>query len=238
MIAERLRKYPLVFVDDLDAPVLAAGDVAHLTRSLRFGVGDAVNVGDGRGRWAPVRLTSADGDVELTGAPVAESAPSTRLGVGFVPTKGVRPESVVHKLTELGIQEISILRSERSVVTFDAAKSERLLRKLATTVREACLQCRQPFVPEIVGVLRLGDFLDRDGDTALCDPDGSSLGSVVSPDQSALSVAVGPEGGWSPTERSSASLVALPGRVLRAETAAIAAGVVLAAHGEIGSVEK
>jgi RsmE family RNA methyltransferase len=65
---------------------------------------------------------------------------------------------------------------------------------------------------------------------ALATRDGAALGGEV------VTVLVGPEGGWAPEELAlPASRVRLGANVLRAETAAIAAGVLLAAHrGDIG----
>lgn len=225
---ERLRAYPLVFVDDLSLPELAAADRDHLVKALRFTAGDQVNVGDGAGRWRPAALIDGAGNL-VCGDPVAAEAAAPRLVVAFTPTKRVKPEGLVQKLTELGVDDIVILRSDRSIVTYDPARSERLLRKLSVTVREACLQSRQPFRPTLHGVLALSELLEMWPDAQLCDPSGTPLMQQECPANRPLSVAVGPEGGWSDRERDLAPLVGLPGRVLRSETAVLAGGVALAA---------
>lgn len=227
-----LRRHPLVFVDDLDSPRITKSDVHHLVRSLRLSVGDRVNLSDGDGHWVSATLTSNEGSVETSGRVRVVPVPVPTLGVAFAPTKGVKPESVVKKLTELGIDRFALLRSRRSVVTYDPSRAERLLRRLSVTVREACQQSRQTRLPENVGVFTLEDFVAGHDSVVLADPAGSALWGTVLPLRSPLWVAIGPEGGWSNGERSLADAVALPGGVLRSETAAVAAGVVLAALGE------
>ncbi len=226
--AQRLRSFPLVFVDDLALPALAAPDRDHLTRALRYAIGDQLNVGDGRGTWRPAAIAGADGEL-VCGDPVEAVPPVTRLVMAFAPTKRVKPEGLVQKLTELGVDDIVILRTDRSIVTYDAARAERLLRKLSVTVREACLQSRQPFRPALHGVMSVSDFVNHWPHARLCDPAGEPLMQQECPVNRPLSVAVGPEGGWSDLERGLAPLCGLPGRVLRAETAVLAGGVALAA---------
>jgi 16S rRNA (uracil1498-N3)-methyltransferase len=224
-----LRRHPLVFVEDLDSPQVDQAEVHHLVKSLRLSVGDHVNLSDGAGRWAGATLTSNTGAVEIAGRLGSVPAALPTLGVAFAPTKGVRPEAVVKKLTELGIDRVALVQSRRSVVTYDRSRAERLLRRLSVTVREACQQSRQPRLPEVTGVFALEDFVAAHDTVVLADPAGSALWNSVLPAKPALWVTIGPEGGWSDTEGSLADSVSLPGGILRSETAAVAAGVVLAA---------
>ncbi|MGI9609764.1 MAG: RsmE family RNA methyltransferase [Acidimicrobiia bacterium] len=235
---ERLRRHPLVFVDDLVDPVIASSDAAHLARSLRMSPGDQLNLSDGVGHWVPAVLTSKQGSVEAGGEVELVPAPSTTLGVAFSPTKGVKPEAVVNKLTQLGINRFALLRSNRSIVTLDQPRTERLMRRLEVTIREACQQSRQTHLPAVEGVFALEDLTSSRAGVLLADPGGSSLWNDVFPAPTTLWVAVGPEGGWTDRERSMGQLVALPGGILRAETAAIAAGVVLAALRERADSKK
>ncbi len=222
-----LRRFPLVHVEDLNDPTLSADSQHHLIRSLRFTDGDVVNLTDGAGRWAPAVFLAGSAVVELTGAVRTEPREGPIRAVLFAPTKGVRPEWVVTKLTELGIDRIGILRTKRSVVSYDGHRAERLLKKLPTVISEACQQCRRVDRPEVLGPLTLIGALAKIPELFLCDPDGQPAQSLIHAGLETVSAAVGPEGGWSPSEVELAPLVALPGRVLRADTAAIAAAVCL-----------
>lgn len=209
---------PLVFVDDVDAPALADGDRHHLDRVLRLRAGSPITVGDGRGRWRPARFGA---EVEVTG-PVEESPrPAPALTVGFALVKGHRPELVVQKLTELGIDRIAPFRAERSVVRWDEAKAAKAVARLRQVARGAAAQCHRPWFAEVTEVADLRDLLSGDG-VAVAERGGGALPAGC------VTVLVGPEGGWAPEEiPGDLPRLALAGHVLRAETAAIAAGVLL-----------
>ena len=227
MIDPILRRFPLVYVEDLSAPELSDSASQHLTRSLRLGLGDPVNLADGTGGWAPAVLTDGRAGVALTGPVVLEQEDRPVLTIMFTPTKGVKPEWVVQKLTELGIDCIGILQTERSVVSYDTDRAERLLRKLQTVATEACQQSRRLVRPKISGPQSVREYVSGNPGAQLCDPAGGAFKSTLASKYEASSLAIGPEGGWSPREAREAPLVALPGKILRAETAALTAAVVL-----------
>ncbi len=221
------RHLPMAFVADITSPELDPADERHLTKALRLGDGDAFGVSDGAGGWVEVRFVAGSG-IELAGEPVVEPAPTDHLTVGFTPVKGERAEWFVQKLTEIGVDSILPLVTERSVVRWDAAKADKLHARFLTTAREAAMQCRRLWLPTIEPLTSLssGGLLGgatRGAKRPLADPAGRALRSD---DRTLL---VGPEGGWSTSEAADADLVALPGAVLRAETAAVSAGVMLAA---------
>jgi 16S rRNA (uracil1498-N3)-methyltransferase len=209
---------PLAFVDDVSAPVLADGDRHHLERVLRLRAGAPLTVGDGRGRFRPARFGPV---VEPTGPVLEAPAPEPVLTVGFALSKGDKPELVVQKLTELGIDRIVPFRAERSVVRWDEAKSAKALARLRLVARSAAAQSHRPWLPEVAPVADLADLLHGD-QVAVADRGAAPLGSAVT------TVLVGPEGGWADGEVPAvAARVGLSAHVLRAETAAIAAGVLL-----------
>jgi 16S rRNA (uracil1498-N3)-methyltransferase len=213
---------PLVFVDDLEAPVLDSADHHHLSRVLRVRSGDAVVAGDGRGRTRSCRF----GDpLEPTGDIESHERALPLLTVGFALVKGQRPELIVQKLTELGVDRIIPFAAARSVVRWDPAKEPHRLRRLVTVAREAAMQCRRPWLPDLASG---GDFAavvaaeGASGTLALADPSGDP------PTIHRPAVLVGPEGGWAPEERACGlPTVWLGPHILRSETAALAAGVLL-----------
>lgn len=211
-----------VFVTDLGRPVLGAADRHHLTRVLRLPPGSEVTAADGAGRWRPCRLTGGD-TLAVDGPEVVDARPEPPLTVAFALVKGDRPELVVQKLTELGVDSIEPFVAARSVVRWDATKAIRQADRMKDIARQAAMQCRRTRLPAVAPVATFGDVAAHDG-AALADADGEAptLGHPV--------LLVGPEGGWTPAERSSGlPIVRLGGHVLRAETAAIAAGVLMTA---------
>lgn len=215
-----------VLVDDLSDPVLSAEDAHHLRAVLRLRAGQPVGATDGRGGYLPCAWTGS-GALEPAGAPTVQPRRDQRVGVGFVPVKGERPEWVVQKLTELGVERILLLRSERSVVRWDGDRGTAQVARLQKVARAALTQSRQVWLPAVRGVVALTEAVTEPA-VAVADFDGGDLRYETS------TVLIGPEGGWSERERqqfaaAGAARVGLGPTVLRAETAAVAAGVLLTA---------
>jgi 16S rRNA (uracil1498-N3)-methyltransferase len=159
-----------------------------------------------------------DGSVQF------EEAPLPALTVAFAPTKGERPEWVVQKLTELGIDRVVPLVSERSVVRWSGTRGKGAVERLRRVAREAAGQCRRVWLPEIAEVMRFDALagLGAPGDVVLAQLSGDRLRA------SQLVVAVGPEGGWSADELASGlPTVGFGLSVLRAETAAVTAAALM-----------
>lgn len=211
---------PHAFVVDIARPVLTDGDRHHLSRVLRLREGDTFTVADGEGRWRVCRL----GDpVEISGDVAMVPPPSPRLTVAFALVKGDRPEWVTQKLTELGIDEIRPFLAARSVVHWDTVKMARATERLRRIAREAAMQSRRCRLPEIHAPAMWQEVAALPG-AVMADRDAPPLRSQQP------TVLIGPEGGWAPEELAAElPRVGLGGQILRAETAAIAAGVLLAA---------
>ena len=207
---------PHVYVEDLDDPALTDEDRHHLARVLRLRDGDSLTIGDGLGRWCPARFGF---DLRINGEVVEVPAPSRAVTVGFALIKGGRPELVVQKLTELGVDRILPLAAERSVVRWDEAKVASQHERMVRVAREAGMQSRRVRLPEVAPVAPVVSLFDA----AMAQPGGEVLGADVDV------LLVGPEGGWTPEELQERRQVSLGSTILRAETAAIAAGVLLVA---------
>lgn len=211
-----------VVVDDVEHPELEGDDHHHLGRVLRLRAGDAITLGDGRGSWREARWTGTTRP-DPTSTTVRVERPAPLLTVAFAPTKADRPEWVVQKLTELGIDRVVPVLTARSVVRWDGDRAARQVERWRRISREAACQSRQLFLPLIEPVTELASLVAREA-VRFAEP-GAAL-PVADPSP----VMVGPEGGFTAEELAWASdTVGLPGGVLRAETAALAAGVLLAA---------
>ncbi len=154
------------------------------------------------------------------------------ITVAFGVTKADKPETVVQKLTEIGVDRIVPVLMDHSVVRWDEDKIDRQHERFRRVVKEAAMQSRQvhlPVVDRVVAsvetLVRGSVFAQHHESVAAADPDGEASLEGIS------AIVVGPEGGFSTSELEHFERrVALPGGILRAETAAIAAGVLLA-HG-------
>lgn len=213
---------PWVFVDDIQAPELADHDRHHLERVLRVRTGDPVVVSDGAGRWREGTL-GASGAVDPTGDIASIERPAPPITIAFALTKGERPELAVQKLTEVGADRIVPFTASRSVVRWNAARAATNIDRLRRVGREAAMQCRRAWLPEVDDVAEFATAAALPG--AVLADGGGTQPSLTNP-----TVLVGPEGGWTDEERACGlASVALGPHVLRAETAAITAGALLAA---------
>jgi 16S rRNA (uracil1498-N3)-methyltransferase len=237
----------LHFVTD-DAATAVVGDVVTLTGPeahhaaavRRVRVDEAVTLGDGRGVWLEGRTTAvAPKEVSVLVTGRAElPAPSPRIVLVQALAKGDRDELAVQAATELGVDAIVPWQAARSVSRWDA-KADKGLARWRTIVREAAKQAHRAWIPEVEGVARLADLVERAGAATVLvlEPSASERLTVVAsvlPDERDVVLVVGPEGGIAPDELAALSaagarLVRLGDTVLRTSTAGAAAISVLSA---------
>jgi 16S rRNA (uracil1498-N3)-methyltransferase len=207
-----------VFVADLAAPHLNAEDAHHLERVLRLRPGERVTASDGVGGVVACRFVAGD-ELELDGVASHEARPEPLITIAFAVVKGDRPEWTVQKLTEVGADRIVPLLTARSVVRWDGDRADKNVERLNRVAQEAAMQSRRSWLPVVE---RLQSIDELDDGVALAQPGGDP------PTLDRPLVAIGPEGGWAEREMSDRPTVGLGPTVLRAETAAIAAAVLLA----------
>ena len=243
---------PFFFTDEAPGPpgtlvVLRGGDAHHLTVVRRAKPGDGVRVSDGAGVVVRGRVASVSpGAVEVER--VAEErvpAPSPRVRVFQGLAKGAKVDVVVQHLVELGADEVVVFTSGRSVPRWDAPKRAQMGARWASIAREAAKQSRRPWLPRVAGPVGAGEaaamlagdaalLADEAGDTPLRD----ALAGIDA--AAARAVVIGPEGGLTPAEHEAfraagAVPFSLGPRILRTETAALAAATLVLHHaGRLG----
>jgi 16S rRNA (uracil1498-N3)-methyltransferase len=148
------------------------------------------------------------------------------LALALLPAAAL--EHSLSRATELGAHAFLLVAADRSVAR--AAKPERW----ATICREAAMLAGRLVVPAVAGPLSLAEVLAGESVAVL---DGTGSGRLATATfGSAVTIAIGPEGGWSSSERAAAGerLFSLGPRNLRADTAALAGlAVVLAGSGDL-----
>jgi 16S rRNA (uracil1498-N3)-methyltransferase len=210
------------FVADPEAPELDDDDRHHLLRVLRVRPGEEVTVSDGAGRWRACRM-GPGGVLEPAGEVEVVPRPRPAVGVGVALTKADRPEIAIQKLTELGVDRILPFVADRSVVRWEGERAVRHVARLRRVAREAAVQARLAFLPDVADLTDFPSVAALPG-VARCDRGGAP------PSLDRPLLLVGPEGGWSDAERDGGlPAVGLGPTILRAETAAIAAGALLTA---------
>jgi len=206
---------------------LDPGQTNYLGNVLRLKESDEVLVFDGSsGEWLARIAEAAKKQMTLKvrrKTRDAETIPDVWLA--FAPVKRTQTDWLVEKATELGIAKLIPVVTQRTVV--ERVKLERL----QTIAIEAAEQCGRTRLPEIVKPLSLKQFLgDRDAERTLYFADeggGEAVANALTPGPAVI--LTGPEGGFTNEERAAvraapnAVPVSLGPRVLRAETAALAA---------------
>ena len=212
-----------VLVDDISAPSLGPNDRHHLGAVLRLRAGELVTATDGLGRWVRCRW-AGDGVLQVDG-PIVEPAPTVAgrpVTVACAIPKGDRPEWIVEKLTEIGVDRIVWVETARGVVRWTGDRAAKNRDRLAKVARSAAMQSRRTSMPSVEGPLPLAALIAEAG-TVVADPDGSAMLP-----EGAHTVVVGPEGGFDPSELPpDVPRVSLGSTVLRVETAAFLAGYLL-----------
>jgi len=213
---------------------LGRDDRHHLGTVLRLGPGAAVEIADGCGTSAFGTLV--DAEVELVSDPRVLPEPRPWLVLAQAVPKGRKLDEIVRHACELGVDELRVIDTARSVVRLDERRAARGRERWNAVIRAACEQARRPRQPAVSGPIGL-DRLGRDDELLLlAHPDAPPLPSVASVWQPAarLVLAVGPEGGFSDDEvadavAGGALAVGLGPSVLRAEHAGAAGLAVLSA---------
>jgi len=215
------------------------GDLLHHLRdSLRLHPGDALTLNDGCGARYRVEVTHVTSQaidsriIDQQTEPVRRISPIV-LGQALI--KGDKMDWVIQKATELGVDTIVPLHSTHSVIKLNPERLEHQRSRWERIARDAAQQSERWTIPTIADPVDLvqicrqyasapvkGMLVERSS--------GPSLATIPLPQdhQHSIVLLVGPEGGWAPEEQRLAREqgflpLTLGPRILRAETAAIAA---------------
>lgn len=215
---------------------LDEAEARHLVQVLRHRPGDEVVVFDGRGSEADARLESASkrgATLQVLTVRATEPDGKPRLTIATAVPKGERFRWLVEKATELGVDRLVPLSTERSVVDPRDTKLDRMRQAVVA----ACKQCRRNRLMEVAPTVAFSEFLATPNPGAVLavahpggQPVGAWLGSV--PSGRPVTVLIGPEGGLTDDEveqatKAGAEKIALGTHILRIETAVIAAAALV-----------
>jgi 16S rRNA (uracil1498-N3)-methyltransferase len=235
MVSGPNHRAPRLFVDgSLQAgadAVLSRPQAHYLTNVLRLKAGDKVLAFNGRdGEWLTALRLPSRRDAAL--AVESQTRPQSfgpDLHYLFAPLKHARLDYMVQKAVEMGVSRLVPVITERTQTT-----RVNLDRMYANAV-EAAEQCGLLSIPEIVVEEPLEQALERlepERTLVFCDeeaPQADPLAALKSAAAGPLAVLIGPEGGFSERERRAltarvpAVILSLGPRVMRADTAAVAA---------------
>jgi 16S rRNA (uracil1498-N3)-methyltransferase len=235
MTRRRFFAPPSAFNFNKRTVLLAADEARHLREVLRLKVGDEVQVFDGAGREFRAIVSQARREVaelEIRDE-IASLKPESplHLTIAVALLKGEKFDLVVQKGTELGVNRfIPIVTRYADIKLRDEADAAKRVTRWQRIALEAAKQCGRSVVPEVTQPVPFESVIGEDSCLMFSEREGQTLNTDLKPNN--LVAIVGSEGGWSDQELDAARaarvpIVTLGGRVLRAETAAIAAAVLL-----------
>jgi 16S rRNA (uracil1498-N3)-methyltransferase len=159
-----------------------------------------------------------------------------KIHLAQVVSKGDRMETVIQKAAELGVQVITPLISQHSVIKLDQERWSKKLAQWQAVAISACEQCGRNKVPIINSVISLEDFIQtcHSPHKFILNPEAKNKWSSLVLHEE-VSLLIGPEGGMSKEEIQAAKMhgflsTSLGPRILRTETAAIVALSILQAN--------
>lgn len=217
------------------AVVLETEPSHHLARVLRLGVGDPVTLFDGHGGEYPGEITAVNKkQVEvLTGALLqntSESPLAIHLGVAI--SRGERMDWIVQKSTELGVTALTPLATEHTGVKLSGDRATKKIQHWQQVAISACEQCGRNRPPAVHSLQTLESWLaSTDAERKfVLHHRADSVDAGATP--ASIALLVGPEGGLSEREIAAAehsgfTSLRLGPRVLRTETAPLAAIAIL-----------
>jgi len=217
---------------------VVAGQAHHVIHVLRLQAGAPLTLFDGRGTEYPALIKRIDKSgltLTVTGRhEVSRESPLDIVLAQGVST-GERMDYTVQKCVELGVSTIQPLITQRSVVRLSSERAERRVAHWQSVTAAACEQCGRNRLPPVLPVQPLmrwlGEPVPANSVRLLLSPHASAtpLRERERPHpQGRITLLVGPEGGWNAEETQAAlgagfTPLALGPRVLRTETAAVAA---------------
>lgn len=206
----------------------------HVGRVLRMQVGEQIELFDGSNHIYTAVITQVSKrtvEVHILNQQWLDRESPLKIHLGQVISRGERMEFTIQKSVELGVNVITPLWSERCGVKLEGERMDKKIQQWQKIAIAACEQCGRNVVPEIRPMMKLQEWCaEKDGALKLnLHPRAQYSIRTLPPIQSeGVRLLIGSEGGLSPqeiaqTEQQGFTDILLGKRVLRTETAALAA---------------
>ena len=235
-------------------------DVKHISKVLRYGQGDEIEVCDSNGHEYICRIESIDKtriDLSIVDEVYINRESKIRVSLYQGVPKSTKMEIILQKLTEAGVDEIVLVNTKRSVVNIKGDKADKKFDRWERIIYEAAKQCKRGMIPKLRGILSFKEALEDMGknDINICPYEvEKSLGIkealqtgqvkkiLENKDEVRVGIFIGPEGGFAEEENemvkaAGIASVTMGPRIFRTETASIVAtAVTLYELGDIGGI--
>ncbi len=221
--------------------VIEGEDVKHISKVLRCKIGEKLEVCDKQSSEYICEITNIDKqevtlDILEKKDIKRESDLKVKLYQGL--PKSTKMEMILQKLTEVGVDEIILVSTKRSVVKVEDKKEGKKLERWERIIYEAAKQSKRGKIPTLRGILSFNEALEdmKNNDMNICPYENEKTVSIKSAIKDAnignIGIFVGPEGGFEEEEierlqNIGSKVVSLGPRILRTETASVVASSIV-----------
>ena len=232
--------------------VIVGEDVKHISKVLRCKIGEKLEICDKDNSEYICEITDinkeqVDLDIIEKKEINRESDLKVKLYQGL--PKSTKMELILQKLTEVGVHEIVLVQTKRSVSKVDDKKEDKKLERWERIIYEAAKQSKRGKIPKLRGILSFKDALEdmKNNDLNIAPYENERTKSIKQAIKgvniNTMGIFVGPEGGFEESEieaieEISGKSVSLGPRILRTETASlVASSIVLYELSDLGGDE-
>lgn len=223
--------------DDIttESYALTGEDAAHIARSLRMQVGEALTLCTPDGRRHECEIAAVTRDevtVRILSSTVCEQEPTVRISLYAALMKGDKLDDVIQKAVELGVHDITPFLSARCISRPDEKSLVKKQQRWQKIADNAASQSRRGVIPRVNPCIDIKDIPQaaKDCEKAIVfyECGGEPLRDLIPADTTSLALVTGAEGGFEEAEiealkAAGAAVATLGKRILRAQTAPIAA---------------
>lgn len=232
--------------------IIEGEDVKHISKVLRCRVGEELEICDNDNNEYICEITNIDkSEVQLNIIDKVDIKRESDLKIKVYQglPKGPKMEIILQKLTEVGVDEIILVQTKRTVVKVEDKKEDKKIERWERIIYEAAKQSKRGKIPKLRGILSfkeaLSDMNKNDLNIAPYENERtkSIKQAIKGQDINNIGIFVGPEGGFEDTEINAieeigGQSVSLGPRILRTETASlVASSIVLYELSDLGGGE-
>ena len=224
------------FTDIVKETQLITGeDAQHISKALRMSVGEVITLCDRSKVQHLCRIERINGDgvlVRVVSKQECTHEPGVEVTLFAALTKGDKMESVIQKSVELGVHRIVPVLTSRCIARPDAKAADNKRQRYQKIAEQAAMQSQRGIIPDVEELTELKAAAGMLGEfqraVMFYEGGGIPLRSAIKPDDRSIAIFTGPEGGYEESEvelltASGAVIATLGQRILRAETAPLAA---------------
>ncbi len=227
---------PRFFLENIigDKTVITGPDATHISKSLRMKVGDEITLCDMKGTDYFSVIEKIDENVycRVMSSERSKTEPDIRVTLYQALPKSDKLELIIQKAVELGVSEIVPVLTSRCISRPDEKSMDKKLERFSKISLEAAKQSGRGIIPCVLPTVSFKEAIDRmksDDLAIICyEGGGKRLSHLKLPERKTISLIIGAEGGFSEEEiefskKSGIEIVGLGPRILRCETAPLAA---------------